>query len=174
MGADQGVDFPPVFRAEGIDFRLAAFRHRLFEGHRVERFAANAAAHEIQGDDLVPGTFQKVLKFDGLLRADTPALTAAGAQAHVVPQCSAVVPVFIVQSRSRAVLNTSEAAVAAIVHLKIRHFSPFCPRRETAYPGAGAHTVVPVEPVSPLCRLEDKIDLIFVLNTYGPAGRHGA
>jgi len=118
MGADQGVDFPPVFRAEGLDFPFAAFRHRLFEGHRVERFTANTAAHEIQIDDLVPGTFQKMLKFDGLLRADSPALTTAGTQAHIVPQCSAVIPVFIVQSRSRAVLNTREAAVAAIVHLK--------------------------------------------------------
>lgn len=122
MGADQGVDLPPVFRAEGIDLRLAAFRHRLFEGHRVERFAANTAAHEVQGDDLVPGAFQKMLKFDGLLRADTPALTAAGTQTHVVTQRSAVVPVFAAQGRSRAVLNTGKAAVTAIVHLKIRHF----------------------------------------------------
>jgi hypothetical protein len=118
MGADKGVDLPPVFRAEGIGFRFAAFRHRLFEGHRVERFTANAAANEIQGDDLVPGAFEKMLKFDGLLRADTPALTAAGTQAHVVLQCSAVVLVFIVQSRSRAVLDTRQATVAAIVHLK--------------------------------------------------------
>jgi hypothetical protein len=118
MGTDQGVDLPPVFGAEGIDFPFAAFRHRLFEGHRVERFAANTAVHEIQGDDLVPGTFQKMLEFDGLLRADTPALTAAGTQAHVVPQCSVVVPVFMVQSRSRAVLDTRQATVAAIVYLK--------------------------------------------------------
>jgi hypothetical protein len=118
MGADQGVDLPPVFRAEGLDFPFAAFRHRLFERHRVERFAANITAQKIQGDDLVPGAFQKMLKFDGLLRADTPALPATGTQAHVVPQCSSVVLVFVVQSRSRAVLNTREAAVAAIVHLK--------------------------------------------------------
>jgi hypothetical protein len=144
LGADQGVDLPPVFRAEGIDFPFAAFRHRLFEGRRVERFAANATAHEIQGDDLVPGAFQKMLKFDGLLRADTPALTAAGTQAHVVPQFSVVVPVLIVQSRSRTVLNTSEAAVAAIVHSKIRHLLPFRPQRETGYQGGGAHTVEPV------------------------------
>jgi hypothetical protein len=118
MGADQSVDLPPVFRAECLDFPLAAFRHRLFEGLREERFAANITAQKIQGDDLVPGAFQKMLKFDGLLRADTPALSAAGAQAHVVPQCSAVIPVFIVQGRSRAVLYTSEAAIAAIVHLE--------------------------------------------------------
>jgi hypothetical protein len=79
MGADQGVDFLPVFRAKWLDFPFAACRHRLFEGHRVERFAANAAAQKIQGDDLVPGAFQKMLKFDGPLRADTPALPAAGA-----------------------------------------------------------------------------------------------
>jgi hypothetical protein len=85
-----------------------------------------------------------MLKFDGLLRANTPALTAAGTQAHVVPQFSAVAPVFIVQSRSRTVLDTREAAVAAIVHSKIRHLSPFYPRRETGYPGRGAHTVVPL------------------------------
>jgi hypothetical protein len=118
MGANQGVDLPPVFRAEGLDFPFAAFRHRLFEGNRVERFAANITAQKIQGDDLVPSAFQKMLKFDGLLRAHAPALPAAGTQAHVVPQCSAVVLVFVVQSRSRAVLNTREAAVAAIVHLK--------------------------------------------------------
>ncbi len=46
MGTDQGVDLPPVFGAEGIDFPFAAFRHRLFEGHRVERFAANTAVHD--------------------------------------------------------------------------------------------------------------------------------
>ncbi len=145
MGADQGVDLLPVPGTEGIDVAFAAFRYRLFKRHRVERFAANSAAHEIQGDDLIPGAFQQMLKFDGLLRANAPALTAAGAQTHVVPQRPTVVPVCVVQSRSRAVLNTRKAAVAAIVHLKIRHYSPFCPRRETGYPGGGAHTVVPVE-----------------------------
>ena len=159
MGADQGVDLPPVFRAGGIDFPFATFRHRLLEGHRIERFAANTATHEIQIDDLVPGTFQKMLKFDGLLRADSPALTTAGTQAHVVPQCPTVAKVFIVQSRSRAVLDTRQAAVAAIVHSEIRHLSPFCPRRETGYPSEGAHTAVSlescrggIEPVRPVGR----------------------
>ena len=81
-----------------------------------------------------------MLKFDGLLGTDPPALTAAGALGHIVLERSPAVLIVKIQGRSRAIFDTGQATVAFIVYAKVRHirilmmFSwlvsplrPFCP-----------------------------------------------
>jgi hypothetical protein len=120
-----GVYFTPVAGAKSAKLSALPLSERFFKRLRVERFAAYAAAHKVQGNDLVPRAFQKMLKLYGLLRTDTPALATAGAQGRVVPQGPARVPVLDVQSRCRAVFDTGETAVAAIIDSKKGHLYPF-------------------------------------------------
>ena len=79
MGPEKGVNLLPVAGTEWIEQPFVPLRHCLLERKRVERFATNPAANEIKSDDIIPIAFQKMLKLDGLLRTDAPALTAAGA-----------------------------------------------------------------------------------------------
>jgi hypothetical protein len=62
-----------------------------------------------------------MLKLDGILRADTPALTAAGAFGHIVFECPLTVVILKTQCRCRAIFNASQTAIAALVNPKVRH-----------------------------------------------------
>jgi hypothetical protein len=66
-----------------------------------------------------------MLKLDGVLGTDPPALTAAGAFGHVVPKRPLFRLIAIVQSRSRTIFHTGQTTIAVFVYTKVRHkFSP--------------------------------------------------
>ena len=52
----------------------------------IEGLVAYPAANKVQADNIIPFICQEVLKRDGILGADPPALTAPGAQGHIVQQ----------------------------------------------------------------------------------------
>ena len=62
-----------------------------------------------------------MLKLNGLLWADPPALTAAGAFGHIVLKRSFAVLIVEIQGRGRTIFHTGQAAVAFIVYTKIIH-----------------------------------------------------
>jgi hypothetical protein len=64
-----------------------------------------------------------MLKLDGTLRANPPALTAPGAFGHVVPERALIVLILMAQSRGRTILHTGQTTVAVIVYAKVRHIS---------------------------------------------------
>jgi len=84
-----------VSRAQWIDLLVQMLPDRPAKAGRIQNFTANTAAYQIERDDIIPGAFQQVLKFNGFLGTYTPALTAAGAQRHVVAQCSLLGSIFM-------------------------------------------------------------------------------
>ena len=52
----------------------------------IERLVAYPAVNKVQADNIVPFICQEVLKRNGILGADPPALTAPGAQGHVMEE----------------------------------------------------------------------------------------
>ena len=52
----------------------------------IEGLVAYPAANKVQADNIIPLISQEVLKRDGILGADPPALTAPGAQGHVMEE----------------------------------------------------------------------------------------
>jgi len=62
-----------------------------------------------------------VLKLDGRLRANPPALTASGAFGHIVFKGPSVILVSKIQRRSRTIFHTGQTPVAFFVYAKICH-----------------------------------------------------
>jgi hypothetical protein len=62
-----------------------------------------------------------MLKLDGVLRANTPAISAPGAPAHIVQQRSFVGRVLNVDGIGRTILQASQAAIALFIYLEIDH-----------------------------------------------------
>ena len=67
----------------------------LLIGRRIKWFVANPAPNQIQRDHIIPLPDQKMLKLDGFLRTDSPALTASGALGHIVLEGSSIDPIVI-------------------------------------------------------------------------------
>jgi hypothetical protein len=63
-----------------------------------------------------------MLKLDGSLWANAPALTAPCAFGHIVAECPSVVAILKTQSRSRTIFHTGQTSVAVIIYPKIGHF----------------------------------------------------
>jgi hypothetical protein len=119
IGAFESVKFFLMPGAERFDVLLEALGQGLVEARCVERFAANPAMHQVEGYNRVPGTFQQMLEFDGILRTNAPTLAAARTQGHVVLQCALIAPVLVAQGGSRAILHTGQTSVALIIYTKI-------------------------------------------------------
>jgi hypothetical protein len=64
-------------------------------GRRIKRFTAYLAANQIHCDHIIPLPDQEMLKLDGFLGTDSPALAASGAFGHIVLQRSSIVPIVI-------------------------------------------------------------------------------
>jgi hypothetical protein len=62
-----------------------------------------------------------MLKLDGFLGTDSPALAASGAFGHIVLERSSIVPIVITQGRGRTIFHTGQTPVAFIVNSKIGH-----------------------------------------------------
>jgi hypothetical protein len=62
-----------------------------------------------------------MLKLDGSLRADAPALTASSAFGHIVVECPSVVLIIKTQGRSRTIFHAGQTSVAVLIYSKIRH-----------------------------------------------------
>jgi hypothetical protein len=62
-----------------------------------------------------------MLKLDGFLRTDSPALTASGALGHIVAERSPIVPIGITQGRGRTIFHTGQTPVTVLVYPKVRH-----------------------------------------------------
>jgi hypothetical protein len=92
--------------AEWLTIGFHRSEHFLLVSLRIKRFAADLAPDNIHCDHIIPLPDQEMLKLNGLLRADPPALTAPGAFGHIVLERSPIIPVFIVQGRSRTIFNT--------------------------------------------------------------------
>ncbi len=69
--------------------------HFLLIVRRIERLAAYLAPNNIHRNHIIPLPDQQMLKLDGFLRTDPPALTTAGAFGHIVPQRSPIVLIII-------------------------------------------------------------------------------
>jgi len=74
-----------VSGTQRIDFLGQALLDRSAKVGRIQNFTANTAMNQIERDDIIPGAFQEVLKINGFLGTNAPALSAAGAQRNVVP-----------------------------------------------------------------------------------------
>jgi hypothetical protein len=77
--------------------------------------------YEIKGDHIIPLPGQKVLKLDGTLRTDSPALAASGASGHIMFERSPAVLISNTQCRSRTILHAGQTPVAFSVYAKVRH-----------------------------------------------------
>jgi hypothetical protein len=62
-----------------------------------------------------------MLKFDGILGANPPALTAASAFGHIVFKGSSVILVRKIQCRCRTIFHTGQTPVAFIIYNEVRH-----------------------------------------------------
>jgi hypothetical protein len=60
-----------------------------------------------------------MLKLNGFLGTNPPALAAAGTLGHVVPERSLIVTILIAQGRGRAILHTGQTTITFIIHSKI-------------------------------------------------------
>jgi len=67
-----------------------------------------------------------MLKLDGFLRANPPALTATGAFGHIVFKGSSVILINKIQCRRWTIFHAGQAAVAVIIYTKIRHKGSPC------------------------------------------------
>jgi hypothetical protein len=93
----------------------------LFVQGRIKRLPAHLAKNQIQRDHIIPLPDQKMLKFDGLLGAYPPALTAPGAFGHIVLKCSFAVLIAEIQGRSRTIFHTGQTNVTVLIYSKICH-----------------------------------------------------
>jgi hypothetical protein len=66
-----------------------------------------------------------MLKFDGLLGANPPALAAAGAFGHIVFKGPSVILISKIQCRRRAIFHTGQTPVAVFIYPEIWHFLIF-------------------------------------------------
>jgi len=62
-----------------------------------------------------------MFKLNGCLRANAPALTAASAFGHIVPERPFAALIIKTQGRSRAILDAGQASVAILIHSKVGH-----------------------------------------------------
>jgi hypothetical protein len=62
-----------------------------------------------------------MMKLDGFLGANPPALTAAGAFGHIVFKGPSVILINKIQCRRRTIFHAGQTAVAFSVDAKIRH-----------------------------------------------------
>jgi TRAP-type mannitol/chloroaromatic compound transport system permease large subunit len=60
-----------------------------------------------------------MLKLDGFLWTDPPALTAAGTFGHIVLQGPSIVLIVIAQGRGRTIFHAGQTTVASIIYLEI-------------------------------------------------------
>jgi hypothetical protein len=110
-----------MLRTERLADCICRANHFLLIDRRIKRFAAFPAPNQIQREHIIPQPDQKMLKLDGVLRTDPPALSAAGALGHIVTERSPIVPIGITQGRGRTIFHTGQAPVALIVDAKVRH-----------------------------------------------------
>jgi hypothetical protein len=103
-------------RAEGFYRHPELFRDLFPEIGRIHGLAAYPALGQTQGHHLLPGRFQQVPEFHGLFRANPPALTASGAQAHVMHQDALAGMVPVIEGLVRTILDAGQATVTLPVH----------------------------------------------------------
>ena len=84
-------------RAQVVNAFLKGFPQVFAEILGIERLVAYPAANKVQADNIIPLICQEVLKRDGILGADPPALTASGAQGHVMEELPLMPLVLVTQ-----------------------------------------------------------------------------
>ena len=112
----------PMFRTERFLSRMQLAFHFLAVCRRIKRFPAHTTANQIKRNHLVPLPDQKVLKLNGFLRTDSPALSASGAFSHIMFKRPATVAISKTQCRCRAVFHAGQTPVTVLVNYKICHF----------------------------------------------------
>ena len=95
--------------------------HFLPKSRRIQRLTAYLTMNQIQRGHFIPLTDQQVLKLNGILRADPPALSAAGAFRHTMSKGPRILPIDKIQGRGRAIFHTGQTAVAIIIYPEIGH-----------------------------------------------------
>ena len=111
----------PVLRTKGFLGGIQCAFHFLTKGRRIKRLTAYPTVNKIKANHFIPLADQKVLKLDGRLRADAPALTASGAFGHIVVECPPRVVIIKTQCRGRTIFHTGQTAVAVFINFKIGH-----------------------------------------------------
>jgi hypothetical protein len=91
---------------------------RITEIHGVEWFPTNGTANEIHRGHVVPRRMQKVLKFYGPFRADSPTIAATGTTGHIVKERPLLSIISVVKSGCRTILHTGQATVAFVINSK--------------------------------------------------------
>jgi hypothetical protein len=79
-----------MLRTERLAVCIHLANHFLLISLRIKRFAAHLAPNQVQREHIIPQPDQKMLKLNGFLRTDSPALTAAGTFGHVMTECSPI------------------------------------------------------------------------------------
>jgi hypothetical protein len=76
---------------------------------------------QIKRNNIIPFADQQMLKLDGILGANPPALTASCAFGHIVFECPPTVLIDKIQCRCRAVFTACQTTIAVIINPKVRH-----------------------------------------------------
>jgi hypothetical protein len=108
----------PVLGAERLNIFVEFMGERITEIHGVEWFPTNGAANEIHRGHVVPRRMQKVLKFYGPFRADSPTIAATGTTGHIVKERPLLSIISVVKSGCRTILHTGQATVAFVINSK--------------------------------------------------------
>jgi hypothetical protein len=77
--------------------------------------------NQIKRDHVIPLPDQKMLKLNGILRANSPALAASGTFGHVVFKRAPVILIIKIQCRCRTIFHTGQTPVTVLIYSKIRH-----------------------------------------------------
>jgi hypothetical protein len=93
----------------------------LLKSRRIKHFTAYPAIDQSKRNNLIPLADQQMLKLDGILGANPPALTATCAFGHIVFERPPAVLIDKIQGRSRAVFTARQTPITVIVNPKVRH-----------------------------------------------------
>jgi hypothetical protein len=77
--------------------------------------------NQIKFNDFIPLAHQKMLKLDGLLGANPPALTATSAFGHIVFKNPSVILINKIQCRCRTIFHAGQTTITVLIYYEVRH-----------------------------------------------------
>jgi hypothetical protein len=113
----------PVARAVGIGQVDKVFRQGVGHPDGMDRFSADPAPDQGEGDHFVPPVFEQMTEFNRFMGTDPPAGCAPGAERHVVQQGSGLAILPEIEGICRAILDAGETPGAPVIYLKKGHGS---------------------------------------------------